>query len=271
VDEDHRQRAYALQFWAINLGCSIASITAGVLVHRGYGLRFVLDAATTFAFGMVALRFVGETRPESDGPRARAADPLWLLRSDRLLLVATVLVLVYAVAYAQAGVTLPLAIKDAGLSAGSYGFAIAINGVVIVIGQPLSLSLLERWPRRRTLPIGIALVGAGFATTGLYDWSWQFGLTVVVWSIGEIATAGSFQALVAAPAPEHMRGRCAVGLACGACGMLGHLLGASAYSLSPAMLWLGCLIAGVLSAFGQRWLLSALENRPRSNVEAQRA
>jgi hypothetical protein len=102
---------------------------------------------------------------------------------------------------------------------------------------------------------------------------WQFGLTVVVWSIGEIATAGSFQALVAALAPEHMRGRCAgaVGLACGACGMLGPLLGASAYSLSPAMLWLRCLIAGVISAFGQRWLLSALENRPRSNVEAQRA
>jgi MFS family permease len=194
VDEDHRQRAYALQFWAINLGFSIASVAAGVLVHHGYGLLFVLDAATTFAFGMVALRFVPETRPESDGPRARAADPLRLLRSDRLLLVATLLVLGYAVLYIQAGVTLPLAIKDAGLSAGIYGFVIAINGVVIVIGQPLSLTLLERWPRSRTLPIGIALVGAGLAATGLCDRPWQFRLTVVVWSIGEIATAGSFQA-----------------------------------------------------------------------------
>jgi len=273
VDEDRRQRAYALQFWAINLGFSIASIAAGVLVRHGYGLLFVLDAATTFAFGMVALRFVPETRPESDGPQARAADPLRLLRSDRLLLVATLLILVYAVLYIQAGVTLPLAIKDAGLSAGIYGFVIAINGVVIVIGQPLSLSLLERWPRRRTLPIGIALVGAGFAATGLCHRPWQFGLTVVVWSIGEIATAGSFQALIAALAPEHMRGRYAgaVGLAWGASGMLGPLLGASAYSLSPAMLWIGCLIAGVVAALGQRWLLGALEHRPRSDVEAQRA
>jgi MFS family permease len=80
--------------------------------------------------------------------------------------VATLLVLGYAVLYIQAGVTLPLAIKDAGLSAGIYGFVIAINGVVIVIGQPLSLTLLERWPRSRTLPIGIALAGAGLAATG---------------------------------------------------------------------------------------------------------
>jgi MFS family permease len=159
---------------------------------------------------MLALRFVPETRPESDGPRARAADPLRLLRSDRLL-VATLLVLVYTVLYIQAGVTLPLAIKDAGLNAGIYGFVIAINGVVIVIGQPLSLSLLDRWRRRRTLPIGIALVGAGYAATGLCDRPWQ------------------------------------------------------------SLLWIGCLTAGIVAAIGQRWVLGALERRPRLDVEAQGA
>jgi MFS family permease len=265
VEPEHRQRAYALQFWAINLGFSIASVGAGVLVHHGYTLLFVLDAATTFAFGMLALKFVPETRPESEGPRARVADPLRLLRTDRLLLVATLLVLVYAVLYIQVGVTLPLAISDAGLSAGTYGFVIAINGVVIVIGQPLSLSLLDRWERRRTLPVGIALVGVGFAATGLCHRPWQFGLTVVLWSVGEIATAGSFQALVAALAPEHMRGRYAgaVGLAWGTSGMLGPLLGAGTYSLSPGLLWFGCLVAGLLAAFGQSWLLGALERQPR--------
>jgi MFS family permease len=117
------------------------------------------------------------------------------------------------------------------------------------------------------------MVGAGFAATSLCDRPWQFGLTVVVWSVGEIATAGSFQALVAALAPERTRGRYAgaVGLAWGTSGMLGPLLGASTYSLSPDLLWTGCLVAETVAAIGQWWLLGALEQRPRLDVETQRA
>jgi MFS family permease len=266
VDAPQRQRAFALQFWAINLGFSVASLAAGVLLHYGFGLLFMLDAATTLAFGMLALRFIPETKPDSDGPRARLADPIRLLATDRLLLVATLLVLVYAVLYIQAGVGLPLAVKDAGLRPGIYGYVIAINGVVIVFGQPLTLTLLSRWPRRVTLPSGIALVGIGFALTGLCRTPWEFAASVAVWSIGEIATAGSFQALITALAPEDMRGRYsgAVGLAWGASGMIGPLLGANAFALSPALLWVGCAIVGLAAAAGQFWLLGKIDEREAS-------
>jgi MFS family permease len=263
VPEHDRQRAYALQFWAINLGFSVASTSAGLLLHFGFGVLFVLDAISTFTFGMLALRFVPETRPDTEERPARLADPVTLLRTDRLLLVATVLVLVYAVLYVQVTVTLPLAITHAGLSASVYGYVIAINGVLIVIGQPLTLGLLSRWPRRVTLPLGMALVGAGVAATGACHQAWQFALTVVVWTVGEIGTAGSFQALVASLAPAHMRGRYAgaLGLAWGASGLLGPLLGAGGFAASPALLWIGCLAAGLLAAAGQWWLLGEVDRR----------
>jgi MFS family permease len=266
VAEPDRVRAYALQFWAINLGFSIAATSAGLLVHFGFGLLFVLDAITTFSFGMIALRFVPETRPTSADAPARLADPIRLLRRDRLLLVAGLLLLVYAVLYVQVNVTLPLAIAHAGLSTSVYGFVIAINGVGIVILQPLTLGWLARWPRRFSLPIGMALVGLGVSLSGLCRTPWQFGASVVVWTVGEVATAGSFQALIASLAPPHMRGRYAgaVGLAWGAAGLLGPLLGAGGFALSPGLLWTGCLLAGIIAALGQYWLVGQIDRRAMS-------
>lgn len=261
VPEPDRTRAYALQFWAINLGFSVASMSAGLLLHFGFGPLFVIDAITTLAFGLLALSFVPETRVDTDHAPARLGDPIRLLRADRLLLVATVLVLVYAVLYLQVNITLPLAITHAGLRPSVYGYVIAINGVLIVVGQPLTLRWLDRMPRRVTLPGGMALVGVGVAATGLCHAPWQFGVTVVVWTIGEIGTAGSFQALIASLAPAHQRGRYAgaLGLAWGASGLLGPLLGASGYALSPALLWSGCLVAGLVAAAGQVWLLDRID------------
>lgn len=271
VAEPERTRAYALQFWAVNLGFSVAAMSAGVLLHFGFTVLFVLDAATTFTFGMLALRFVPETKPKTHHEKARLTDPLRLLAADRLLLAATAFLLVYAVLYLQVSVTLPLAVTHAGLSASVYGFVIAINGVLIVIGQPLTIGWLAARPRRHTLPAGMALVGVGVAATGLCNRPWQFAITVVIWTIGEIGTAGSFQALIASLAPEHMRGRYAgaLGLAWGASGLLAPLLGASAFAYSPTLLWTACLVAGLVAAGGQHWLVAAVERRA-SGADAPR-
>jgi MFS family permease len=269
VPEQDRVRAFALQFWAINLGFSVASVSAGLLLHFGFGLLFVLDAATTFAFGTLVLRFVPETRPHSDEPDARLLDPLRLLRSDRLLLIATVLVLVYAVLYAQVAVALPLAITHQGLHASVFGYVIAVNGILIVIGQPLTLGLMSRVPRQFTLPAGIAVVGIGLASCGLCDKPWQFGLSVALLTVGEIFTAGSFQALITSLAPPHMRGRYggALGLAWGASGLLAPLLGTSAFAYSPTLVWTGCLVAGTAAAIGQYWLIGTIDRRPASRAD----
>jgi MFS family permease len=123
--------------------------------------------------------------------------------------------------------------------------------------------MLATWPRKITLPAGVALVGAGLATTGLCHRPWQFALSVAAWTIGEIATAGSFQALIASLAPAHMRGRYAgsLGLAWGASGLVAPIAGAGSFAISPAVTWFGCLALGLLSAVGQWWLLDAVEHR----------
>jgi MFS family permease len=56
-----RPRTFALLYWAINLGVSIAAVLGGALAERGYWLLFVIDAATCLAFAALIARGVPET------------------------------------------------------------------------------------------------------------------------------------------------------------------------------------------------------------------
>lgn len=56
-----RPRAYSLQYWAVNLGFSVASLSAGLLVSRGYAVLFFVDAGTAAIFALLVLR--GIPRP----------------------------------------------------------------------------------------------------------------------------------------------------------------------------------------------------------------
>src|SRR5436190_3924257 len=58
-----RVRAYGLLFWAINLGFSVSTVSAGVLASFGYGLLFWVNAATSVIAGLVIWMMVPESRP----------------------------------------------------------------------------------------------------------------------------------------------------------------------------------------------------------------
>jgi hypothetical protein len=68
-----------------------------------------------------------------------------------------------------------------------------------------------------------------------------------------------------------MRGRYAgaLGIAWGASGLVGPLLGASTFAYSTALLWWGCLVAGLVAAGGQYWLLGRITRRNRVPAAAR--
>jgi MFS family permease len=264
LEGEQRTRAFALQFWAINLGFSVAALSAALLVQLGFGTLFAVDALTSLLFGLVVLRKVPETRPAS-AVRHEHEEPAWrLMLRDRILLALVALFLCYATLYGQVYVTLPLAVRDAGLGTGSYGLIMAVNGIVIVIVQPLALNLIARAPRTVLLPGTILLVGGGIALSGVCNSTWAFALTVVVWTLGEIGQTTALMALVASIAPEALRGRYmgAVGLAWGASAMVAPFLGSRVYAASPTALWLGCLVLAGVAAAGLYALAARLRKVP---------
>ena len=264
LEGERRTRAFALQFWAINLGFSVCAVSAGLLVRFGFGTLFAIDAATSLIFGLVVLRKIPETRPAS--ARHEATEPAWrLMLRDRVLIAVAALVLCYATLYSQVYVTLPLAVRDAGLGTGSYGLIMAVNGVVIVLVQPIALPLLSRTRRMVLLPSSLLLVGGGIALSAVCDATWAFALTVVAWTLGEIGQTTSLQALIADIAPESMRGRYigAVGIAWGASGVLAPFAGANVYAASPGALWLGALALSGVGAAGHIALVTSLRRAKR--------
>ncbi|MEV0838130.1 MFS transporter [Actinocatenispora sera] len=260
-----RAKAYGLLFWAVNLGFAVASLLAGFLAEHGYWLLFAVDAGTGLAFAVIIAVGIprgtaGRPKPATGADRAGYRTAL----RDPLLVALVLLTLAYATLYNQAQVAIPLAIRDHGLPATVYGTAAAINGIVIVVLQPVLTTWLARFDRMKVLAVSWALVGGGMALTGLAHTAWQYCLVVVVWTIGEVGTAGFTAALVADLAPAQARGRyqAMFGWGWSAASLTGPTAGTFVYgTLGPAATWLGCLAIGALCGVAALALASRVARR----------
>lgn len=251
VDDARRPRAYALQFWVINVGFAVATLVGGVLADRGYWLLFAGDALTTLAFAALVLRRVPETRP-ARVPGAATGSVRQVLR-DRLMLGVVVCTVLQATAYMQAFVVLPLVVVRDGLGTGGFGVVIALNGVLIVVLQPLLLGHLGRRSQGPLLLTGSLVLGAGLALTSLVDSLAGHLLVVAVWTVGEVLGAGVLAALVARLAPPHLRGRYmgVFGMSFGVSAVLAPALGTQVLQhLGEATLWAGCLVLCAVAGTG---------------------
>jgi MFS family permease len=261
VSDPDRPRAFALQFWASNLGFSIATPLGGYLATRGFGLLFVLDAAASAVFALLILRGVPETRTAVPGTVGRLREVL----SDRLMLGLVACGLAVWVVYMQAYVTLPLAFAADDLGPDAYGAAIALNGMLILVLQPLALGRLSRRRRGPLLFVAMLLEGIGFGLTAFADTVSMHLVAIAVWTVGEVLQAGQLSALVAGLAPPHLRGRYlgTFGFSFGAAAFLAPLVGTQvlAHAGEPA-LWSGSLSLCALAGIGLLRLSAAAERRP---------
>lgn len=119
----------------------------------------------------------------------------------------TLVILASTFVLAQAFTTLPLAMRGDGLSPQAYGLAMAINGVLIVLVQPVVNNWLTGRDHSRVIAGGLVLLGAGVALHAPASTPGAHAAAVAVWTLGEIAVAAVGQAVVADLAPEHLRGR----------------------------------------------------------------
>lgn len=261
VDPLDRPRAYGLLFWAVNLGFSGSMVAGGWLAEAGFSWLFWINALTCAVFGTLVWRAIPEVRQAADAERGGFRDVL----RDRLMVGCVLVNLVYMFVYLQAYTTLPLAMADRGLPTSAYGIAMSINGLLIVVFQPLTLGRLSRLDPSRVLATGFAVIGAGFALTASVSSALGYTVTVAVWTVGEIVAAGMASTIVASLAPAHLRGRYAglYGSAWSAGSLLAPLIGTRLLAVDPHLLWLTTGTLGLLAALGQLALAPAVRRRAR--------
>lgn len=263
IEPRHRLKAFGLQYWAINLGFAFAAAVGGLLATNHFSALFFGDAASTAALAFIIWRAVPETRTASAAAaQASRGGSAFTPFVDRRYLPFLALNFVIALLFFQHLTALPTDMAARGLGTETLGWALAVNGVIIVLLQPFATRWAVRLRREHVLALASALTAVGFGLTPLAASLPGYAATVAVWTLGEILFAPVNAAVVADLSPEHLRGRYqgAFTITWALAHMSAPLLGAGLLPRfgAPAF-WGGCLLAGLAVAgayvaFGARFV-----------------
>jgi MFS family permease len=271
VAPENRAKAFALLYWAINLGVAVAGVTGGLLAARSYWLLFLVDAVPCLAFAVLIARKVPETRPARQaGEQGGYGQAV----RDGLLLTLAAAILLGTIVYLQSFVTLPLAVAADGLGPEAYGLIYAVNPIVVIIAQIGVLRVIDRLPGVPTLAISAVIMGVGFGLTAVASSVPFYMLTVVVWTLGEIGFNAVGPAMVADIAPAHLRGRYngVIGMSFGAAALVAPLVGTQVFeNYGETALWTGCLVLSIVSAAVTLAMGPAVKRRMTTLSEAKLA
>jgi len=253
VPPEHRQSAYGMLYWAINLGFSIAPVAAGAVAMVSYRALFLADAATSAIFAIVILVRVPETHPDPTRQTSRGVSFMIVLK-DRLFMAFWALAAIQAFIIFQLSVTLSGWMQSQGFGPEAYGAVLSVNGILIVLLQPYLTEWIAPFDRRTVLAASSLLMGFGFALHGVAPLLLVHALAVAVWTIGEILNAPTASAFVADRAPVHARGRYQgfYSMSWGLASCLSPIFGPRLLAYSPLLLWGGCAVLGMLVALGYR-------------------
>jgi MFS family permease len=250
VPSEKRVTAFTLYRLAVNVGWACGLALGGILAERSFSLLFVGDAATSAAFGIIALIALPHgtrthKREEQHLPTARST-----IVADRGFLLFLGAVLITGIVYSQNVSTLPLHIRDAGFGPTTYGLLQALNGIIVVLFELPTISRTQRHDRLTMVALGQVLIGLAFASLVIATRLPGLVVMIVVWTIGEMIESPMTSAVAADRAPEHARGRyqSAFGSMYGLAWMIGPVLGTMVYARDPGVLWVVCGILGIVAA-----------------------
>lgn len=246
---DQRLQMYSFFQLAYNIGAVVGPAIAGFLLTRSLTVLLLIDAVTSIAFALVAMRLPGDERPAdsrpADGEHTRDS-----VRRDRRYLLFCVAAALVAAAYAQRGGALPLAFHDRRYSLELLGYLFSGNAIAVVLFQlPLSF-LTRKLDIRLTLALGAAAIGGGY---GLLLAGFSKPLLVAstaLWTAGEMAyaPAAPTAATMMSSSRTHGTYQGVLYAARTAGQTLGPALGVLAYSAGGSVVWCGCGVIGIVTA-----------------------
>ena len=158
-----------------------------------------------------------------------------------------------ALVFMQAMTTFPVYLEQRGYTSSDYGKAISLNGLLIVLFQLPLTSFLNRFHRGSVVVVAAVLNAIGFGLIDVAGTLGQLALTIVVWTLGEMALAPNGPAIVSDFAPVSLRARYmgVYGMSFSSAMMLAAPLGGAILGhseLGGRILWLSTFILSMIAA-----------------------
>src|SRR5215831_11537039 len=148
VPAGQRVTAYAAYRMAFNAGWAFGPATAGLLAKHSFLWLFVGDAATSLLFGIVAWCALPSGLSSTE-TRNTWGETFRVLRNDHRFRQVLLACLAVGIVFVQAFSTMSLEITRSGFSASTYGLAISLNGLLVVLCELPLTSLTKHYPIRR--------------------------------------------------------------------------------------------------------------------------
>jgi MFS family permease len=256
VPIERRAEAYSIQRIAVNAGFAFGPAVAGWLAERSFFAVFVADAATSMAFGVIALFLLprGHISVASGNGWAPA---LRSISRSRDFIALCVGCLAINAALRQAVAALSLEAKSLGYSATAIGLLFGVNGALIIVCELPLTRATRRWNVPRTIAAGFAVIGVSLGLNAFGPWFWMPVASMILLTVGEMLCLSRTSAYAAALSPASMRGRFNGVLMVS--WWLGYIFGSAPglmlYEKSRAGLWIvsaGCAGVGALALLASR-------------------
>jgi MFS family permease len=210
-----RPYAFGLNYMAINLGFGVGPALGEWLIARSFSYLFYATACSTLVFFVFVLTLLPETLRSRVQASERAADSestgflaaLGFIARDRIFLAFCVGTFLISLVYLQGLSTFPIYLQSLPGEPRPYGHIILVNGLIIAFTQIFVTAAVVRFDRFRVLAVASFVTAIGFGLFGLCDTTWQFMLSVAVWTIGEMMQTPMLAPIISEIAPPELRAR----------------------------------------------------------------
>jgi MFS family permease len=201
-------RAFALLRLAANLGMGIGPAVGGFFALYNYNWLFIADAVTCLVASVVLFTALGKSTSigeaasgtGSQGKRSPWRDPPFLALLLLVFLFATVLFQIFT--------TLPLYLRQVhNYRENVIGMLLGFNALLIVVFEMVLIHWTERYARMTMIGIGSLLMCLGMGLMPLQASIPYLGLTIAIWTLGEMLALPYFNAVAAARPGVAQRGR----------------------------------------------------------------
>ena len=266
VPEEHRQRAFGINFMFVNLGIGVGSLIAALIVDIHHPFSFTVLYLTNACVGLVSssifltIRQYGKPVAEIHNPETAGEGwrEVWQDKTFRWFLLCGVLLMIGGYGSQESGYSLYV-VNNLHMSLHYIGLILFFNTMTIVGAQLVVINKIEGRSRMmvlasvavlwaffwvvlgsvRGLPLGVALV--------------MLVISMMVFAVGETLFQPIGGALVNELAPEHLRGRynSAQGFVWGIAGTLAPVITSAYFETGNSNIWpfataLTALVGGAL-------------------------
>ncbi len=218
TEGEQRKAAFSLNYIAINVGYSVGPLLAGFL-YKDHLLWFFLgDAITTFMSVALVSIFVPETLPskaefcQSKVKTSESAEEGSLVSAFTkrpALMMFSLITIIYFIVFSQFNFGLSLQVEDVFKENGAavFGSLMTVNALLCSILTVVITSAAKNIKPSLSISIGGLFYAVGFGMMFFITSYFNFILSTIIWTIGEILVSTNTSVYIADHTPITHRGR----------------------------------------------------------------